>query len=311
MKRNLLLTLVFNSFFLNAQMALDQTVNGTSQQVYKTITFANGNENNNPSYNFTGSKNIDLATSDSYGGQPLFWRNTGGNGTFLDTHIVGGSSSTTIANEVVGGNTISWNQAQSRQKTVASDINLLGINYTGAMKRARADTNADGLLDAQLTTYSLPSGTAAQTAGFQIGDIASFLTPEIVSASTGSTLLTQKESYKVLNNNWEWQDTLNGPTGWLQRNIFDWISTALSTSETNKAIKSNIYPNPAKDFITIKNEKIENFTFQMFDVSGKTILSRKSKSNEKIEIQTLENGNYILQISTESGQKENLKFIKN
>lgn len=85
-----------------AQMALDQTVNNATSQVYKTIAFANGNENNNPSYNFTGSKNIDVAVSDSYGSRPSFWRSNGsGGGNFVNTAEVGGSTATTIDNEVV------------------------------------------------------------------------------------------------------------------------------------------------------------------------------------------------------------------
>ena len=52
------------------------------------------------------------------------------------------------------------------------------------MKRARADTNNDGLVDAQLSIYDqLPTGTAAQTAGFQINDIAIFSTPTIKNIS--------------------------------------------------------------------------------------------------------------------------------
>ena len=66
----------------------------------------------------------------------------------------------------------------------------------------------------------------------------------------------------------------------------------------------------AKDFINIKNEKTENLSYQIFDISGKLILSGKSKSNEKIDIQTLEKGNYFLQIQNENGQKEILKLIK-
>ena len=65
---------------VDAQMALDQTVTGTNGQIYKTIAFANGSSTNNPSYNFTGLKNIDVGTSDSFASQPSFWRSNGSGG---------------------------------------------------------------------------------------------------------------------------------------------------------------------------------------------------------------------------------------
>jgi hypothetical protein len=283
-----------------AQMALDQTVNGTGEQVYKTITFANGNESNSPSYNFTGPKNIDIATSDSYGSRPTFWRSNGsGGGTFVNTTEIGGSTSTTVANEIVGGNTISWNQAQSLQKNIFSVSNSLGINFSGMMKRSRADTNADTSVDAQITTYTLPSGTAAQSAGFQIGDVAIFLTPEIVNASTGVTLLTDQTSYKVLNTGYQWKDTLNGPTGWQQEDIIDWISAPLSTSEIN-AIKTTIYPNPTTDkiFIKLDNPTTKIDEYRIVNTAGQLVLEGKDAQGG-INVQHLPAGLYILQMSVD------------
>ena len=49
----------------SGQMALDKTVTNTSEQAYKTIVFANGDENTNPSYNFTGTNNINTGLSDA------------------------------------------------------------------------------------------------------------------------------------------------------------------------------------------------------------------------------------------------------
>lgn len=65
---------------VDAQMALDQTVTGTNGQIYKTIAFANGSSTNNPSYNFTGPKNINIGVSDARAGQPSFWRSNGSGG---------------------------------------------------------------------------------------------------------------------------------------------------------------------------------------------------------------------------------------
>ena len=107
----------------------------------------------------------------------------------------------------------------------------------------------------------------------------------------------------------QWIQQANDPAG----TPFDNMQQATLAVNEFEIMKNEIqiYPNPAKDFITIKNEKTENLSYQIFDISGKLIVSGKSKSNEKIYIKTLEKGNYFLQIQNENGQKQNLKFIKN
>ena len=293
-------------------MALDQTVTDTNGQTYKTIAFANGNINYtpHPSYNISGTKNIDVGTSDSFASQPTVCRIINGVNNFVNTSAVGAATITTIPNEIVGNKTIMW-QAYLLQKTVVSNTNSLGINFSLTMKRGYADINGDGNYDAFINIHSyLPTGTAAQNAGFLPGDIMIFSTPIIVNNNGGATLLDKKFSYKLLNSNYIWEETLNGPIGWSQRNIVDWVTGNLSTTETQKSA-TQVYPNPAKDFISIKNEKTEDLSYQIFDISGKLILSGKSKSNEKIDIQNLEKGNYFLQIQSENGQNENLKLIKN
>lgn len=314
MKRNLfLLSLFLNLIFLNAQMALDQTVTDANGQTYKTIAFANGNINYtpHPSYNISGTNNIDVGTSDSFASQPTVCRIINGVNNFVNTSAVGAATITTIPNEIVGNTTITWTSSSLLQKTVISNSNSLGINFSMTMKRGRADTNNDGIVDAFINIHSyLPTGTTAQNAGFLPGDVMIFKTPEVKDNNGGTTLLLGQTSYKTLNSNYIWEETLNGPIGWSQRNIIDWVTGNLSTTETQKSI-TQIYPNPAKDFISIKNEKTENLSYQIFDISGKLILSGKSKSNEKIDIQNLEKGNYFLQIQSENGQNENLKLIKN
>ena len=81
----------------------------------------------------------------------------------------------------------------------------------------------------------------------------------------------------------------------------------LSTSEDYLSTNISIYPNPATDFIYIKNVK-ENYNYKIFDLSGKLI--NKGKINaEKINIQYLSNGQYILQLEL-NGKIKNLNFIK-
>lgn len=72
-----------------------------------------------------------------------------------------------------------------------------------------------------------------------------------------------------------------------------------------------IFPNPAKDFVTVKTNQTENIDFKIFDLSGKLVKAEKTKSNVKIDVQNLQKGNYILRLETEKGQKQIVKLIKN
>lgn len=75
---------------------------------------------------------------------------------------------------------------------------------------------------------------------------------------------------------------------------------------------SIIFPNPSKNFITIINNQnqTENFQFTITDLTGKILKIGKSKFNEEISIESLESGNYFIQIQTYNGKKLTEKFIK-
>jgi len=83
----------------------------------------------------------------------------------------------------------------------------------------------------------------------------------------------------------------------------------------NETKKKNliIIPNPTKNFIQIQNKlnSIESFEYKIFDLLGRIIKSGKSKYNEQINIESLTNGNYIIQIEMENGEKSAYKIIKN
>lgn len=72
---------------------------------------------------------------------------------------------------------------------------------------------------------------------------------------------------------------------------------------TRMSIK--IYPNPAKDFITITSEKALK-SIEIYDALGRLI---KTNSSNKINVSQLSKGNYLLKIKTDSGEVIE-KFIK-
>lgn len=80
----------------------------------------------------------------------------------------------------------------------------------------------------------------------------------------------------------------------------------LGTSDHEVKSEIHIYPNPSSDFLHIKNSDAENF--MIFDAGGRIILKGKL-NHEKINIQALISGNYILQLISKNGNKS-FKFIK-
>ncbi|ASK30110.1 hypothetical protein CEY12_08275 [Chryseobacterium sp. T16E-39] len=70
----------------------------------------------------------------------------------------------------------------------------------------------------------------------------------------------------------------------------------------------SIYPNPATDFIYIKNVKAPGH-YKVLDTAGRIVI-QNLLNNEKIDVSSLTKGNYILQI-TSKDKTQAIKFIKN
>lgn len=84
----------------------------------------------------------------------------------------------------------------------------------------------------------------------------------------------------------------------------------LGVNETNtKTTTVSIYPNPAKDFITIQDNDIKNISIKIFDMTGKLVLTTES-SDSKINISKLATGNYVGTYRNKNGELKSFKFIK-
>ncbi|WP_180277283.1 T9SS type A sorting domain-containing protein [Chryseobacterium sp. 52] len=86
-----------------------------------------------------------------------------------------------------------------------------------------------------------------------------------------------------------------------------------SVSEKDQNNLFTLYPNPAENSVTIQNKKYgnETFNFKIYDLSGKIAQTGSSKFNDRINIQNLEKGNYIIQIEAKNGDKHSVKLLKN
>jgi hypothetical protein len=83
-------------------------------------------------------------------------------------------------------------------------------------------------------------------------------------------------------------------------------SSVLGTSDIKSNDQVGIYPNPATDFITIKS-KSEIISTEICDATGRKV--NNQQKTDKVDVQNLQPGNYILNITTREG-KSSTKFIK-
>ncbi|WP_412850406.1 T9SS type A sorting domain-containing protein [Chryseobacterium sp. PMSZPI] len=76
----------------------------------------------------------------------------------------------------------------------------------------------------------------------------------------------------------------------------------LGTTETDKAAKVKIYPNPAGDFVTIDTSPLKNASARLYDTSGKLIKSTTLKSGKNtLNVSEIPKGNYIIEILSPEG----------
>lgn len=72
---------------------------------------------------------------------------------------------------------------------------------------------------------------------------------------------------------------------------------ALSISDNELSNSIKVYPNPAKDYISIQSKNFKISSVEMYNVIGKRILLNSNLSNNKLDISSLVSGVYLLKIN--------------
>jgi len=90
----------------------------------------------------------------------------------------------------------------------------------------------------------------------------------------------------------------------------------ISGVEEAKGITLNclVYPNPVTDFLKLKieNFSIDKLTFEIYDIQGKLLKTKKIENNEvSIEMSNLLQGAYFLRVLEEGQEIKTFKIIKN
>ena len=92
------------------------------------------------------------------------------------------------------------------------------------------------------------------------------------------------------------------------------ISILLGIEDNSINLKLTAYPNPTSNFLTLNasNAKLSTLNFELYDISGKLIESRKIiSSSETIAMENLPNATYFLKVNNNNNEVKIFKIIKN
>lgn len=75
------------------------------------------------------------------------------------------------------------------------------------------------------------------------------------------------------------------------------LCVSTGTMEIDSPDKFNIYPNPAKELITLEFEANEETELIIYDIAGSQVFMKKNVlSNETISVQNFNSGVYIVKV---------------
>jgi hypothetical protein len=76
-------------------------------------------------------------------------------------------------------------------------------------------------------------------------------------------------------------------------------------------IHLSIYPNPAQNYIQVDADQYSNLYLEVFDIRGRIVLSHVLEDKEtKVDISTLNQGNYFIRIQDDNSIIETFKLVK-
>ncbi len=131
---------------------------------------------------------------------------------------------------------------------------------------------------------------------------------------TTSNVVTFTPNFSGSNNFTSFGEDMNGELYVTNSSVIYKIvdtSTASATSFENSGF--SLYPNPSKNSITISSTEASFAKqIQIFDVSGKLLISKEVSQNKRntIDVTSLSNGVYIVNVTTTDGKNYSSKLIK-
>ena len=309
MKKNLLLVFVFVSTFGFSQQVLKRITDTPNYTIVDLYVFRNGTT----SGNVVGNSNFDLGPSEPVG--DIIFANSIGTLTYTNNSAISGGS-ISIPNEIICNGTFETDQTIIGNGILTNFIcdqnftDVININVPTIDSNRDEINDGNNLIDLFHTQFSIPK-ILNDNSSIPNGTWAICTSRDAVDPFIGAIISSKNVILRFNGTTWVLQTTYpNGnPVPALQD-----VCNSLSISEIeNSNNKISIYPNPTNNFITIQNKQnpTENFEYKIVDLTGRIVKCGKSKFNEQINIESLTNGNYIIQIEIEKGEKSAEKLIKN
>lgn len=122
-----------------------------------------------------------------------------------------------------------------------------------------------------------------------------------------------KVSYSVGQIAYTYASGSNGSVSQGEQQPFE-ISTLGVDNFPTITLEMSLYPNPTTTNATLKIQNLdsENFTYQLFDVTGKQISESKiSNSETQINMESFNAAIYFLEVKNQNKTIKNFKIIKN
>ena len=301
MKENLLLLFMLISTFSFSQESVYEITNQSGTIIIKTGTTAH----NAPTY--LGSNNLDELTSSGVGSIVIKRNGI----TYTPTNQT--PITPTFGHSIYLGGTI---------------FSELNINFS--QKRTASTFDENGSSTIQLSggpfSYFIESWSGEEPSGLPNDNKTKTLWYDVHLSSTFVNNLLENDEVWILNRSGTMAVTggfANGNDSLILTKVGTQLVVTYDTGYNQVTLSNNvvekeneiltIFPNPTNNFITIQNKKnlTENFEYKIVDLAGRIVKCDNSKFNELINIESLESGNYIIQIETENGKKLTEKLIKN
>ena len=92
------------------------------------------------------------------------------------------------------------------------------------------------------------------------------------------------------------------------------ISAITGIEETGIGLEMSAYPNPATEFVKLKieSEKFGNLTYQLYDINGKLLSTKKlTKDETNINMSRYKPSVYFLKVIADNHVVKSFKIIKN
>lgn len=146
------------------------------------------------------------------------------------------------------------------------------------------------LFDVEVLANPSEAGTVTGSGTYESGEIINLT----ATANEGFTFINWTENGDVVSENdtYEFEVTEN-------RTLTANFQLDLSVSDVDKS-DFEIYPNPVKNILYIKNPNFHEFELTIYDLSGKLILNRKNNNSQNLEfdLSSFKSGNYLVEIKS-------------